>query len=58
VIKVRQAVASLGSQIQVEAFSSLSNIGVEKLAQTLTNWYVTGADDSHIATDEQEPAGE
>ena len=29
VIKVRQAVAELGPEIQVETFSSLTNIGVE-----------------------------
>jgi GTP-binding protein len=44
VIKVRQAVAELGPQIQVEAFSSLNNIGVEKLAQTLSGWYLSNAE--------------
>lgn len=45
-IKVRQAVAELGPQIQVEAFSSLTNIGVEKLAQTLSGWYLSEADNA------------
>ena len=58
VIKVRQAVANLGSQIQVEAFSSLTNIGVEKLAQTLTEWYVSGDDTDLLDADEQQPAEE
>lgn len=59
VIKVRQgAVANLGSQIQVEAFSSLTNIGVEKLAQTLTEWYVSGDDTDLLNADEQQPAEE
>ena len=57
-IKVRQAVANLGSQIQVEAFSSLTNIGVEKLAQTLTEWYVSGDDTDLLNADEQQPAEE
>ena len=58
VIKVRQAVANLGSQIQVEAFSSLTNIGVEKLAQTLTEWYVSGDDTDLLDADEQQPVEE
>ena len=55
---MRQAVANLGSQIQVEAFSSLTNIGVEKLAQTLTEWYVSGDDTDLLDADEQQPAEE
>ena len=47
-IKVRQAVAELGPQIQVEAFSSLTNIGVEKLAQTLSGWYLSEADNAQV----------
>ncbi|PJG58576.1 ribosome biogenesis GTP-binding protein YihA/YsxC [Aeromonas cavernicola] len=43
VIKVRNAVVNLGPQIQVEAFSSLNNIGVDKLTQTLSAWYLANA---------------
>ncbi|MGL5949413.1 MAG: ribosome biogenesis GTP-binding protein YihA/YsxC [Aeromonas sp.] len=43
VIKVRNAVANLGPQIKVAAFSSLNNIGVEQLTQTLSEWYVSEA---------------
>ncbi|MFQ2109737.1 ribosome biogenesis GTP-binding protein YihA/YsxC [Aeromonas sp. Marseille-Q5825] len=52
VIKVRQAVAELGPQIQVEAFSSLNNIGVEKLAQTLSSWYLSNAETASFDTEE------
>ena len=49
---MRQAVAELGPQIQVEAFSSLNNIGVEKLAQTLSGWYLSNAETASIDTEE------
>ncbi len=55
VIKVRQAVAELGPQIQVEAFSPDPDRG-RKLAQTLTGWYLAGADD--MTDGEQAPLEE
>ncbi|MGL4709613.1 MAG: ribosome biogenesis GTP-binding protein YihA/YsxC, partial [Aeromonas veronii] len=58
VIKVRQAVANLGSQIQVAAFSSTTNIGLDKLEQTLTEWYLSGDDQQLADADQHEPAGE
>lgn len=37
--KVREEMASLGGYVQVEMFSSLKKLGVDKLRQKLDSWY-------------------
>ncbi|WP_407644470.1 ribosome biogenesis GTP-binding protein YihA/YsxC [Dongshaea marina] len=45
VLKVREELADLGGEIQVESFSSTKGIGLDKLKAVLTTWYTSSSVD-------------
>ena len=55
VLEVQRALKKLDDNIQVMAFSSLKNIGVEAVHQTLSQWYELEAPEAASDTDESKP---
>lgn len=45
VLDIRKQVAEYNAHVQVEAFSSLKNIGVDVLTQVLSDWYAAESDE-------------